>query len=274
MSVNRAEEKLSRPWPARLLRVGWGAAIWLLLTGCAGASSPRARSDANACRELAEQRAGSGQTLTGDVTGDGRPDRVGLVIAQNDEPRCRFRLVVRSGEDDQTLVLHQPRSHWAEDGLPRLEALSAIDERLGHEIVVAVREGAATTAVAIVTSVGGTLHRMAIEGTTGRFRNALIYGASGGGAAVLDCVGGRRAGRVSELLMSRSTKGIEWIALERRVFRATGHRLELERIESQPHVVRDDVVVLANRPFPSCTEDEARRPELRVGEVRNPTSTH
>jgi hypothetical protein len=256
MASSFRRQTRARPFwdlPGRLFLLVLTATL-CVVSGCGrGSSEPQlGRQGCTEQPEVQETR----QSLEGDVTGDGRDDVVSIVVAPKERPRCRYRVTLESAETKHVLVLRQPgldHALWPESDLPRLEGLSSIDERSGNEIVVAVGGGAATTAIAIATFSDERLRRMSVEKTTGESKDTLTYGASTGAGGIVDCVGGRQAGRVSELSASRAAEGVGWMMVERKVFHVRATRFELESVDDDVQPIAPDLIKRAEKPFPSCT---------------------
>lgn len=123
--------------------------------------------------------------LTGDVNGDGSPERI--VIAEA-EAGCPPLMIVEGESEALTLTIEEEGSSL---GLPRLVALVEIDDRPGAEIAAALVAGASTEFFGAYSVVGGELARLRIAGP-GRFGDLFPSGGSVGHLDATDCADGGR----------------------------------------------------------------------------------
>jgi hypothetical protein len=104
----------------------------------------------------------AGRALAGDVTGDGRVDRVTLRTSERRPRKCRSALVVESGAGKSMAVVVDPLDWPSRD--PKLLLLAQIEGRPGLETVVALSPGAVFRPGGVFTVADGKLIRMRLGG--------------------------------------------------------------------------------------------------------------
>ena len=129
-----------------------------------------------------------GRSVSGDVDGDGRSDRVSLFVDRTAEPGCVALVVVRDRDGIDAAALDDGLISF-ELGLPRVSSLVDIDSARGLEIVIDVAQGASTAFVGVFSMASGRLERVRPP----RLPNipAGLF-AHGGSVAHLDAVDCRR----------------------------------------------------------------------------------
>jgi hypothetical protein len=163
------------------------------------------------------------QHLTGDVTGDGRPDLVILTETGNDEFGCHAVLTVENAAGTTiTSLLHMPDSPAGLVGFtPSLIGLGHIDTRPGLEMLTVLTCGTACTPSIWTVAKGRILPEPFFGGRNG----VSLGGGTASSASSVDCTG--RPG----WLASSSAGVVDWtkarwrLAGERDVYRAVGTRL-------------------------------------------------
>jgi hypothetical protein len=122
--------------------------------------------DTDCSNEITAIAAGTGETLEGDVTGDGGADRVSLVVDHDGERGCQIFVVVEGQERHVLAVGGDQTLEISADSVsqPRLQDLVDVDGRDGLEIAVVLLTGASTELVALFSMGGGDLARLEIEG--------------------------------------------------------------------------------------------------------------
>src|SRR5207248_3717547 len=126
-------------------------------------------------------------TVTGDLDGDGRRDRIGIAGFPAGAPPCRFALVARlATRRTQTRFLDQgvlgltpaeaTRLRW-----PHVAALIELDRKRGSDVVVLLAEGASTFFYGLFAERGRRLVRLRIDPRG--IDNLVASGASGSTAS-------------------------------------------------------------------------------------------
>lgn len=226
------------------------AAALLLLAACdertgAPRTSPTPRTSPSLdlpCEEQAGALADPDvHELTGDVDGDGAPERV--VIAEA-EAGCPPVVIVEGEGEALTLTIEEEGSG---PGLPRLMGLVEIDGRPGAEIVAALVAGASTEFFGAYTVAEGALARLRIAGP-GRFGDLFPSGGSVGHLDATDCAdGGRVVISSAEPLGDRYLVERRFYEVEEGVLRRAGRGDRL--------VAFDEVQAIpefGSTPFGSC----------------------
>jgi hypothetical protein len=129
-----------------------------------------------------------GRSVSGDVEGDGRRERVYVVVDRTEEPGCRALLVVRGRASLAAVGVDEGVSSF-ELGLPRLNSLVDIDSEEGLEIVVDVAQGASTSFVAVFSMTSGTLERVRPPRLPNIPTGLFAHGGSVGHLDAVDCRG-------------------------------------------------------------------------------------
>jgi hypothetical protein len=129
-----------------------------------------------------------GRSVSGDVEGDGRPDRVYVVVDRTEEPGCRALLVVRGRSSLAAVGVDEGVTSF-ELGLPRLNSLVDIDSEEGLEIVLDVAQGASTAFVGVFSMTTGTLEGVRPPRLPDIPSGLFAYGGSVGHLDAVDCRG-------------------------------------------------------------------------------------
>jgi hypothetical protein len=184
----------------------------------------------------------------GDVDGDGRSDRVYLIVDPSAEPGCRAFVVVRSRDRLSAAALDDSLISF-ELGFPRLNSLPAIDSEPGLEIVVDVAQGASTSFVEVLTF---------SQGRPAPVRPALISGipaglfAHGGSVGHLDAVDCRRG----LVMVSSAAARSRGYLVTRRFLEPHGSRWLLRPSLTQRNTIRPQQIgrfeEFSAPPFASC----------------------
>lgn len=126
-------------------------------------------------------------SLRGDVTGDGKPDRVAVVEDPRVAFRCRFAVAVYT----RGRVLLRPLGRFTDPGAvigqpwPLVRLLARIDRRRGAEILLAVSSGAAFEQAQLLTVRGGRIARF--QGPPGFAGGLFSYGSMVPAGDSFDC---------------------------------------------------------------------------------------
>jgi hypothetical protein len=190
------------------------AAIGAGIAGAGGSSSATGSSFACPAAGPARLVMIDQHALSGDVDGDGRPDRVFTARVRNSTDFCRYALVVVSRGRYRTLPLHKDSlgpgiavARW-EAGTPAVDVLARLDRVPGAEMLVAIWEGGSGRRFdAVFTMRRGRLDRMDVSGV-GTAGNVLDFGSGGSAAVTLGCAKDK-PGRFYELDGLHETNG-EW----------------------------------------------------------------
>ena len=129
-----------------------------------------------------------GRSVSGDVEGDGRRERVYVVVDRTEEPGCRGLLVVRGRSSLAAVGIDEGVTSF-ELGLPRLNSLVDIDSEEGLEIVVDVAQGASTAFVAVFSMTSGTLEGVRPPRLPNIPTGLFAHGGSVGHLDAVDCRG-------------------------------------------------------------------------------------
>jgi hypothetical protein len=180
--------------------------------------------------------------LSGDVDGDGAPDRVGLVRLRTAPERCGAFLVVRTRGGALTRAFSKP----AIPDVPSLNGLVALGSRPGLHIVVTTWHGASTEFARLFAVRAGRI----IPVETGTADNTLPYEGSVTHLDAVDCAPG---GLV--VASGWSERGPTFVFV-RRFYRVGNGRLELVRSRSgasrSPSPTGRLPEFSEPQPFPSC----------------------
>lgn len=228
-------------------------AIAFALLGAAAGLGPADESGASgaACGDPGAHRI-KGAPLTGDVDGDGSPNRVTLRV-RGDGPRlCRRILVIETA----TGPVAAPVKPLPWPGTnARLLLLAEIDGRSGLEAVVALTSSAAVYRPgAVFTMRAGAPARMRLQGT----RPAGLFPFDDEFPAGVDCAG--RPGRIV-VTTGQVAANDSFFAVRRSVRQAVGTRFE--PVRTTRHRVR--VGPAAERRWPELRNDPFRTCPGRVG---------
>ena len=134
---------------------------------------------------VAEISRPSGRSVSGDVDGDGRSERVYLVVDRSGEPGCRALVVVRDSDGLDAAGLDDSVVSF-ELGLPRLNSLVDIDSD-GLEIVVDVAAGASTAFVGVFSMASGRLESVRLPRLPNVPSGLFAHGGSVGHLDAVDC---------------------------------------------------------------------------------------
>lgn len=142
---------------ARARRIGLaaqGLGVLAALLAAAGLAASVPSSSSGCERPEAVDTPGFAQrgTAVGDVSGDGRPDRVAVLAQLQNRAGCRTFVVVQGpGYSTRSLALPDALVNGTGANIPwpRLETLARIDERRGKEVVVVIGQGAASVQYAV-----------------------------------------------------------------------------------------------------------------------------
>jgi hypothetical protein len=156
-----------------------------------------------------------------DVSGDGRVDRVAVLVRLSNPANCRYFLLASGpGFRPDAIGLRDPiiGSRLAVAEWPRLLASARIDSRLGFEVLVVVDQGSTAISVGVYGADGRGGFAPYVSG--GR-RAAFSFGGGNHPAAV-DCVGAR-------VVASSAERGRSGWNVKRRFFQIRPSRFVLER---------------------------------------------
>jgi hypothetical protein len=150
--------------------------------------------------------------LSGDVDGDGQPDRVFTARVRNSTDFCRYALVVVSRGRYLSVPLHKDSlgpeiaaAPWVA-GTPAVDVLARLDRVRGAEMLVALWEGGSGRRFdAIFTMRHSRLTRMDASGV-GVAGNVLDFGSGGSAEVTLGC-DKDKPGRFYELDGLRNASG-------------------------------------------------------------------
>ena len=243
------------------------AILVVAAVGGRGASSGVAHASPAPCAPgaalIAQHAAGS---LRGDVTGDGRRERVVLALDARGHARCRFFVLLRLAAGTLRAPLDDPyldreTRPVGETGTPVLKSLVEIDGERGLEIVVEVHRGASTGLVGVFTIESGRLTRMRIRP---HVRDDLFaYAGSLAGVSAVGCV--RMVGGAWIASSSVAPRGRRWVG-ERRLYRVRDAAFEL--VPARTRRVR--WAIARRAPFPEWRHGPARPPGHRYGSRLGP----
>jgi hypothetical protein len=205
------------------------------LVGASDAASTRFAPQTGVCPRPALQpgdlRLASAGNLSADVDGDGRPDRVYVLLHRHSAQSCRFLLVARSKSRAYVGYLRQAGAdhEWPNRDAPVLDVAAPIDAVGGEEVVVAVAAGASTTSVGVYSVRDGFLVRLRVSKAAFE-PNTFAYGGSLPSSFSVDCIPGRRR-LVAETGFMNNPNGLT-VKVDRSLYRATnltfrlvGHRV-------------------------------------------------
>jgi hypothetical protein len=194
-----------------------------------------------------------GISITGDVNGDGAPDKTYLAVDGRGAPGCRFFVVVMARREViATPIRHPSVLRAAPYGVEfvlkqlRLNGLAAIDRTPGGEILIDVEHGAATRYVTVYTWHGRRLGRVRVAGSS-PVKDAFPYRGSLAATNAVDCSGGVASGIIvtSERSYLPETRTYDET---RRYYRASGFRF----LPTVVPVGMRSVPRISGRPFPRC----------------------
>ena len=188
-----------------------------------------------------------GRSVSGDVDGDGRSERVYLVVDRSGEPGCRALVVVRDREGIDAAALDYGVVSF-ELGLPRLNSLVDIDSE-GLEIVVDIAAGASTAFVGVFSMASGRLESVRLPRLPNVPSGLFAHGGSVGHLDAVDCR------RDLVMISSAVAEGRGYVVtrryLEPRPGRWRLRRSLTERSSVRPHqIARFEEFSAA--PFSSC----------------------
>lgn len=198
-------------------------------------------------------------SVTGDVDGDARDDRVLIIGDERGGPGCdSFLAVVTDGATYSTPV--DPRGDPRALQEPSILGLTDIDGRAGDEIVVLIETGASTQFAGVFTLTTQGLERITLVGRgPGPFAaesagsDLFAFGGSVGHLEAVDC---SPAGTV---VMSAATPvgaSAASYRIERRYFQPEGTKLILDRSATESMVIEglevDRFAEFRGSPFLSC----------------------
>lgn len=189
-----------------------------------------------------------GPSSSGDIDGDGRPDRVYLVVDRTEEPGCRALVVVRGRASLAAAALDDGVVSF-ELGLPRLSSLVNIDSEEGLEVVVDVALGASTAFVGVFSMASGRLESVRLPRLPNIPTGLFAHGGSVGHLDAVDC-------RRDLVMISSAVAQGRGYAVTRRFVEPRGARWRLrasltERSSIRPHhIARFEEFSAA--PFSSC----------------------
>lgn len=128
----------------------------------------------------------TGPRLPGDIDGDGRSERVSLLVDRAAAPGCRALVVVRDRDGIEAAPLDDGLISF-ELGLPRLNSLVNIDSQEGFEVVVDVAAGASTAFVAVFSRSSGRLASVRLPRLPNVPPGLFAHGGSVGHLDAVDC---------------------------------------------------------------------------------------
>ena len=173
--------------------------------------------------------------MVGDVSGDGRPDRV--VVAYRPQParshpRCLYTLDVTTNGRRVVVPLRDDRAEfrsWDSSDRPAVRALADLSGRPGLELVVSVGASASREFFVLYALRNGELRRLKLPERDDRYPDALRYGSSTAGQTVVGCVGRAGSGEIVQTHLSYYPNAGRAL-LQRRFFRLDGWTLQRERL--------------------------------------------
>lgn len=165
-----------------------------------------------------------------DVSGDGRVDRVAVLVRLSNPANCRYFLLARGpGFRPGAIALRDPLigPRLAVAEWPRLLGATPIDSRAGSEVLVVVDQGATTVSVAVY----GINDRAGFAPYLSGGRRAAFSFGGGNRPAAVDCIRAR-------VVASFAERGRSGWNVKRRLFRVARSRFLPERsvIVSVPHL--------------------------------------
>ena len=235
-------------------------------TGCGGGSASTTGPEPTSAVSAQHRAcAGSGGSLSGDVDGDGKADRVTVVSRAAPSRGCVYALLVHTGSRTRRYGLgtRNPRpghtASTAKVGAPSLDVLARIDRRAGLEIVADTWRGASTAFAAVFTIKSGRLVMMSGQSQpplapAGR---AFPYSGSVTHQDGVDCARGAGSG----LIVASAAAGFggEHWNVARRFYRVveTGFLgpFRTQRVQiPYRNSLSTRFPEFSRRPFSSCTE--------------------
>jgi hypothetical protein len=214
-----------------------------------GRREPPARQDllAPGCAGPLRSPAGPGG-VRGDVDGDGRSDRVYVVVDRSAESGCRALLVVRSRGRLSATSLDDSLISF-ELGFPRLNSLADIDSEPGLEMVVDVAQGASTSFVEVLTFSEGRPAPVRPAPLSGIPAGLFAHGGSVGHLDAVDC----RRGLV---MVSSAVARSRGYLVTRRFMEPQGRRWSLRPSLTQRNTIRPQQIgrfgEFSAPPFANC----------------------
>lgn len=188
------------------------------------------------------------KAVAGDVDGDGREDRVYLLLDPQQEPGCRALLVVRGRARIAAAGFDEAVPSF-ELGLPRLNSLVEIDSEEGSEIIVDVAQGASTAFVSVFSLSDGTLERVLPPRLPNIPAGLFAHGGSVGHLDAVDCRG-------DLVMVSSATSQGRGYEVTRRFLEPTGAHWRLRRELTERRRVRPQGIArfeeFSAPPFSSC----------------------
>ena len=204
----------------------------------------------------------AGAILRADVDGDRRVDTAAVRYVRGEASSCGFRLTVRTRGRIHSLPVRPPiRKALTTNAAirygeaPALRALAEIDRRPGAELLVEHWRGASSHGGSVYALRAGRLRKMRIRGS---WDDEFGWWGSIAHNANVDCVGGRRSGRVATRSGSVDRDGRRLVE-SRSLLAVRGDRFERVRSRSRtylpfgPRWWTDVPDVGGGPPFARCT---------------------